>query len=377
MHTAIGVINNYPSYYTFVIGISIVLILFFSEFPRLYTPIILLLVYIGCSLAILDPPPIFNVWGRFIAFVAIMTITSPMIQNENMRILRRFCLYEVIALCVLLSFISFFCFFLGINYMTYEANMEFTDKGGLFSGITNHSIMLGIVSGISICALLYKSITGKWLWLIPMIPCMGSLALSASRGALLATIIAAIVILLVARRNRENRGRIWYVLILVLGISAYAVTNTNIMNGFVSKVSDRNEVSIFTARENKIKYRVEEFKSSPILGIGFSTIDPSLGDGYNSKDGTIEPGSSWFAVLSMTGIIGLLICLGIFFRAIWTQWREHTCRGILLLGLFTFFAASFASEGYIFAAGSPLCFTFWLVVGNCIDSRYEESPSNV
>ena len=371
MHTAIGAIGNLPSYYTVITGIGILCILFFSEFPKLYTPILLFLVYIGFALLLSDPSPIFNAWARFFAFVAIITIVSPMIQNENLRILRRLCLYEVITLCIILSFISFFCFFLGINYMTYEANAEFTDKGGLFSGMTNHSIMLGIISGISVCVLLYKSITSKWIWVVPMIPCLGSLALSASRGALIATIIASIVIMLMSRRCMRNMGRIWFVAIAVLCISAYAVTNTNIMDGFISKVSERDEISLFDAREHKIKYRIEEFKSSPIIGVGFSTVDPTLGDAYNSKNGTIEPGSSWFAILSMTGIVGLLLCLGIFFQAILTQWRERTYNSILLLGLFAFFAVSFASEGYIFAAGSPLCFIFWLLLGNCIDRRYE------
>jgi hypothetical protein len=250
--------------------------------------------------------------------------------------------------------------------MTYTADLEFTDKGGLFGGLTNHSIVLGIVSGISTCVILFLGIVKKWWWYILLIPCVGSLLLSASRGAIGATIVGIMVIIILSQKRGVKNTKLLILTLIAIPTLLYVTNNTNILDGVRHKNESRSS-SILESREDKINYRIEEFKSSPIIGIGISTISLHLGDEVNFQTGRIEPGSSWFAILSMTGIIGLIFFLRILTISLKCQISNKSIYSILLIGLVCFFVISLFSEGYIFAAGSPLCFILWLVLGNCYD----------
>lgn len=367
IHKMLGCVGHLPTLYYCALVVCVSLVLIFLGPPRFNTLVLFFIIYIGFCLLILNPPAIFSPWLRYGLFVSIMTLSSPMLQSKKFRLMRRTCLMNILYASVIISALSFFCYFLGVNFMTYTADIEFSDRGGLFGGLTNHSIVLGITSGLSICLLTYKGLTQNWKWFLLAIPCLGSLLFSASRGALAATIISVILIILMTRRLRMSKTKIWLlILIAIVGIG-YVVNNTDILSGLESKMSDRDSTSLISSREDKIAYRMEEFRSSPLIGIGFSTVSLDGGDSVNLSSGTIEPGSSWFAILSMTGIIGAIAFVILFIKGYINQIKGKSQISILMLGLITFFAVNMFSEGYIFAAGSPLCFILWLIIGNCID----------
>lgn len=370
MHKTIGAIAHMPSSYFFAIILSIILILFFLKLPRIDLSVAVFVLYIGFSLLILNPPSLFRPWSRYILFLSVISMASPLFQSWHLRSFRISCLRWVLTLCVIVSIISFVFYFLGINFMRYTANLEYSEKGGLFGGFTNHSIVLGIISGISICLLIYKVLTSSWKWLVLAVPCIGSLLFSASRGALAATIIGVFVIIVMTRKLKMAKTNIWFLIPIAIIGMWYVANYTDMLSGLQSKLYHRDSSSIFSSREDKITYRIEEFISSPLIGIGFSTISLEGGDEVNRINGTIEPGSSWLALLSMTGILGALLFLLIFYKCYRVQMSNKSQLSILLLGLLSFFAISMLSEGYIFAAGSPLCFILWLVIGNSIDSNY-------
>ena len=60
----------------------------------------------------------------------------------------------------------------------------------------------------------------------------------------------------------------------------------------------------FSSRDDLWSARVAEFESSPIWGIGFSSVD--LEKTSVRANGGIEPGSSWFFMLSSVGLFGTL-----------------------------------------------------------------------
>ena len=366
MHHTIGSITHLSSISTFVAMLSIGFVLIIREVCNVNKLFLAYIGYLGFTLLILDPPSIFSPWMRFMLFIGVLIIASPLFQNTFLQLFRRYCLYSILAICIIVSIISFIFFFMGINFMDYTANLDFAEKGGLFGGLANHSIILGIVSGISICTLLYLGITKKWLWLTLLIPCIGSLLFSASRGAIGASIAGVIAILIAYGRHSNSRTKIWLLLLIAIPSLAYIANNTSVMDGIISKSTDRSS-SLIESREDKINYRIEEFKESPIIGIGFSTISTVGGDEIDKRSGRIEPGSSWFSLLSMTGIIGLIFFICIIYRCLKLQISNNSTHSILLIGLIGFFIVSLFSEGYIFAAGSPLCFTLWLLIGNCYD----------
>lgn len=366
MHQTIGSITHIGATSIFLLFISVILVLVFREVISINILYLLYIMYLGGALLILDPPNIFSPWSRLGAFIIILILTTSFINNSYLKVLRRFCLNYILAICIIISIISFFFFFLGINLMTYTADLEFTDKGGLFGGLTNHSIVLGIVSGISTCVILFLGIVKKWWWYILLIPCVGSLLLSASRGAIGATIVGIMVIIILSQKRGVRNTKLLILTLIAIPALLYVTNNTNILDGVRYKNESRSS-SILESREDKINYRIEEFKSSPIIGIGISTISLNLGDEVNFQTGRIEPGSSWFAILSMTGIIGLIFFLRILTISLKCQISSKSIYSILLIGLVCFFVISLFSEGYIFAAGSPLCFILWLVLGNCYD----------
>ena len=366
MHHTIGTITHLSSISTFVAMLSIGFVLIIREVCTVNKLFLTYIGYLGFTLLILDPPSIFSPWMRFMLFIGVLVIASPLFQNTFLQIFRQYCLYSILAICIIVSIISFIFFFMGINFMDYTANLDFAEKGGLFGGLANHSIVLGIVSGISICTLLFLGITKRWWWLVLIIPCVGSLLFAASRGAVGATIVGAIAILIASRKYSNSRTKIWVILLTTIAAMFYVSNNTNIMDGINSKSVDRSS-SFFESREDKVNYRIEEFQESPIIGIGFSTISLHGGDEIDIQSGRIEPGSSWFSLLSMTGIIGFIFFISIIYKCFRAQINNSSQYNILLLGLLLFFVVSLFSEGYVFAAGSPLCFMLWLLIGNCLD----------
>lgn len=67
-----------------------------------------------------------------------------------------------------------------------------------------------------------------------------------------------------------------------------------------------------TSRTKLWDARLEEFKSSPLWGIGFGVT----GIGDKATSGRAETGSGWLTVLSQTGIIGFTLVILIIKRAI-------------------------------------------------------------
>ena len=125
---------------------------------------------------------------------------------------------------------------------------------------------------------------------------------------------------------------------------------------------------IFDSRSEKVNARWNEFRESPIIGIGFSVIDTK----YDriKVNGAIEPGSSWLGILSMTGIIGFLL----FFAIIYRSWLiVHNRRLSLYDGLIVVISIHMLVEGYVFSAGSLQCIVLWTILGTSFDFGKRES----
>lgn len=365
----VGILPQLPITITVAYGILTLLRYSLTEYNRVYNHMLLFICYLAFALLIMSPPEIFNSWLRLGLYATIVLTVFPLVSNKYLDIFRYYCLNIIIVMFITLSCISFFCYYEGINYMTYEAELEFSEKGGLFGGLMTHSIILGIASGISICALTFYTITRNWKYAMLIIPCFGSLMFSASRGAIIATIAGCLIMILQLIRNRSYKKRaLRFLIISLLGI-ALAITYTNITDGIESKFLNRDEGGLFSSRETKINHRIDEFCSSPIVGIGFSAIDINGGDEYNTHTGVIEPGSSWFAILSMSGIIGLIFVILMLYKGAKNLKESKADYKYLLIALFIFFIFSMYSEGYIFAGGSSLCALLWLTLGQCISAN--------
>lgn len=97
--------------------------------------------------------------------------------------------------CVFIGAGSFIGYFLGINYMRYNTS-EMINVAGLFGGLVWQSITLGLLAGLGLVYLTVLHLENRdsgrketKLRLGLMVACLGSILLSASRSALVATLM--------------------------------------------------------------------------------------------------------------------------------------------------------------------------------------------
>lgn len=331
---------------------------------------LLFLCVVPITIYLAEPRPLFRSWERFAIFALVFSVVSPFLTNGYFRTIRRTALIVVLLIASVLGILSFFAYFLGINYMVYdEENIyDFVNLAGRFGGFTRHSMMLGPISGLGALATLYLFFSRRqWLWLFPAIVCVATILFSASRSAFIAFLGGAFVLVFSFIRNLKHFAHILFVLLALLFVSGPFWQAA--MSGIAQKQEyHQEEGEVFDSRTDKFECRINEFMSSPIWGVGFGAIDPRLKDNYGSN-GTIEPGSSWLAVLSMTGLVGFSLVIMMFWRSLLSLWRQRSGFNVLVLSCLVLFCIHMIAEGYVFASGNPMCFICWLLVGLGADAR--------
>lgn len=338
---------------------------------RIYKPMLWFFIYISIALLMARPNPIFHSWSRLVLFGIVVLLASPLIQTTPFLIFRRQCLYIITLLFISISTISFVCYFLGINYMVDDAGVVYNyfEHPGGFGGITHQSMSLGIIVACSVCGLIRLGLSRKWWWILVPI-CFATSLFAASRGVVIIMIAGAVVMIFI-QTGAHWRKFIKYLWLLTLLASISFPLWREATGALVAKgQGERKDMGFFESRTAKITARYEEFLSSPLIGIGFSVIDADGRDGFEETEGTIEPGSSWMAVLSMTGIIGLCFMLYIVQDSFLTVWRMpfYDKDKAFLVGLLVLWCMGMLYEGYVFAAGNTFCVCVWLTIGVCKDS---------
>ncbi|WP_417177114.1 O-antigen ligase family protein [Bacteroides sp.] len=368
---AVGFLPFFPDFIGHVVMLSMSMYVIF-KMDGFSVKMLTILLYMIFNILNCSPNGIFNPWLRFALFVVLLIAVSPLVQSKYLRVLRRDMLNAVLWIASVLSVLSFFCRFLGINFMLGITNSDY-NTAGTFAGLFVQSMMLGPVAGISTVFLAYQAYvseiktTKKW-YLAASLACFAAVAFSASRSALLATITGVTFMLMKAINDGQKffkiLASIWIIASLTFPIWGSA------LDGIIEK-NNNNIIAgkSFYSREKKWNARITEFKSNPMFGIGFSSVNPQLDE--VGVGGTVEPGSSWLAILSMSGIIGCGLFLMIFWNGYNACNQLYDPDDALLLGLLILFAVHMIAEGYVFAAGSFLCFLLWLIVGCCIDRKYE------
>lgn len=339
---------------------------------RLSAPFIAFYIVILLNVLILDIPPFFKPLQRAVLFILLTLACTSSLETDVAVRFRAYLFKYIIYGVIIIGVCSFFCFFLGINMMAGRSEMmegfdSYSSKGGWFSGLASHSMMLGPIATISALTFyfLYQK-KSRILYLILFFLSAMSAVLASSRAALLALVVAIIYNLIVGKVDAVVRKR-------MIGILVFSALLTIPISGIVFKgVIDKQETratqtSGINSRQDKFNYRINEFKSSPLLGIGFSAIDINSGDHYTEKEGRIEPGTSHLAVLSMTGLVGFAVYLVILYRIYANTKRIKTLHSRYVFTCFLAFFIHAWFEGYILAGGGFLALLYWLVVGQCID----------
>lgn len=329
-----------------------------------------LICFLPITIFLAHPLGLFRSWERCLGFILVLTFASPLIQGRVFRRYREIAFYSFLIGAAIIGVASFFCYFLNINYMVHDLELveEYITDVGKFGGLTRQSMMLGPLSGFGALFAFYCFIRyRRWYWILFSVLSFITVLLAASRIAFVATLVGMVSLLWHFSSSRKQFFRLAGIILLSV-VLLWPVWNMALSRVQQKQLYHEDDTEMFDSRTQKYTCRLQEFASSPLWGVGFSAIDPKFKDKYSSN-GTIEPGSSWLAVLSMTGIIGFLLFLRSFVRSILVVFRQRDDESQLLFSCLLLFSVHMIAEGYIFAIGNPLCYFFWLILGVCFDKR--------
>lgn len=230
----------------------------------------------------------------------------------------------VIFICCALSLAGFL-----LGYDMYETNNVAYPE---FIGLFKHSLFLGQFACFGY--VLFNGLNLKYDLLLFLL-FMSCAILSASKFAIAFTLIvflfrhkwfSAVVISFLP-----------FLLPLILEIDILAIKKLQF-------ILDKGNIAY--TRQNLWLDRLAEWRSSPVFGIGpFNTYTHNLSE---NTLGTVEPGSTFLAFLSMFGFVGFI------------PWMALVIRKITLPRLF--FYSLCLIEGIGLSSGHPLCFLFYLTI---------------
>jgi len=326
-----------------------------------------LLLYIPLELILARPSSVFHPWQRYVLFAVLLMNVSPFLQGDILRAQRDQLFQLMMWVCVFIGVGSFFARFLGINFMT-ASNVDIYLQAGLFGGLTKHSMLLGPIAGIAACYLAGIAMSKRrfidWIWVVLALM---SVLFSASRSALMAALAGVIITIFCQSGSTSNFLRV-IIVAIIIAASTFSLWNSS-LSGVIDKNGSTSEFS-FDSREELWDNRIEEFKSSPVFGVGFCSSTIASSSSVDLESGRLESGTSWLIILSMLGLIGAILVIPILFRSFKVAYRQKGGHGAVLCGILALFFVHMFAEGYIFAGGSYMAFMLWLSVGVATDRRF-------
>lgn len=317
------------------------------------------------SILLNNIPSIFQADQRLISFAIMVASIGPLFINSvSNRFKFKLFKYTSLGLvaCSVLSFVGYLVHF----------PLFFNTSG--FNGITNHSMTLSSISGISsvVCFHYYnleKNKKRKRIWIACIIVSLLTCFLGGSRSALLAA-FAGLFYYLWCYLN-GSIGKFLKYLVITSALVAVATPIWYPYTENMRKKVEANEVmgGQFSSRETLWDNRVAEFESSPVFGIGFSSIDLKLTGNVVGLNGGVEPGSSWLFILSSTGLLGLLLVIFMVLPQI-----VKIARNPVFYSQITVFVVSILvnrvvhmfAEGYVLASGDFSFLYVWLCIATSI-----------
>jgi hypothetical protein len=243
---------------------------------------------------------------KLFALTIVIGVFSPFLRSATARALRESLwknLCESAVLVVVLSVIMTNSGFpLPVLY----------DRAGS-PGITSHAMLFGPIAGISVIYLLSKALVKKSLFHFALSAiCYYACLTSLSRAAVVAATFGAAAVLLLSIANPKfiKFGLIPSALIGII-FSIYSGLSLEGNTNDLTRVEAFSNKGIeASSREQLWETRISEFKTNPLLGLGIgmsSEYDRSV-EGFA---GSVEPGSAYLVVLSMTGIAGAIALIWI------------------------------------------------------------------
>lgn len=337
--------------------------------PNINLPVSLFILVYGLTLVIHphNEPALRTM--RFIAFMIGMAFFSPLFESRQLDSCRKLAarsIYVTLSLMVFLSFLVWIYILTTKGIIGIQCG-EFHYYGfrGIFKMGMTLSPASAVVALISFFRLLQTNNRNERaimaaMGLLGIIMCI----VGGSRSALLALFLS-LTILIFHKRNqiakflKKPSG-----IILSLGaLLAIALSLPTALDAISRKYSISTEHgSILYSREKLWENRIDEFRSSPVIGIGYANEFPS-DNGATDNLAKIEPGSSWLSLLSYGGISGTAVFLWVMVMLVKKIWRNRNSTTFpLVCSMLVFLIINGTTEGWLMFAGAMMFPIFWLTV---------------
>lgn len=278
--------------------------------------------------------------------------------------------------CIFLGFglatlANFYAKLAGINQIYVDEYMQAMGLVGEFSGFANFAMWTSCAGAMStlffVSMAFRKSLQNKILKIICYAMILVSLyitIISASRSAFFLSLACSLLIIKMQSRKVTTLMRN----LIIIGCTALCFAPVLIDNAD-AMLNKKNGLEITvenTSRDALWSQRMEEFRSSPIFGVGFA----AHGVGDNKQVGRNESGGSFISVLAQAGIVGFIIVILIWMAAIMMPKKiGNNPDMILIYAGFVFMSIHSIIEGYMFQAGWYMCLVIWLSVGIMIEHK--------
>lgn len=347
-----------------------------SSFGNIFVPVIPFLVVLLLA-SVFGIDPAYSLI-RFVGVALIVAICGPLIYATPMMEFRTYLFKSILWLCIAVTGASIFWEILDIP----KPQIYFKEG---FPGLMSHSMLFGAIAGLSavwltkLFAVRRSSVLAAGI-LLACIACY----LSASRLAIASTVVGMIAVACTKLNSRIFNTMTILTLLVISIIGA-----DNIRSGALELLSTNFGVETewqdqlrakadLNSREDLWNARLLEFSMAPLFGLGLGNefsgdstkwIDDqgiATSDLYGAA-GKVEPGSSYLAVLSNTGLVGAVSLLFLFSKVIRDLWRFWIYiplgQRMEVVGVLAFFGVHGIGEGWVYSPGSLLCVIFWLALG--------------
>ena len=322
---------------------------------------------------------------RLFFFIMLLCLVSPLVINDNLQELRGILWRYLLVLSQIVVVVSFVLFVFWIV----RAEKPISVRSYATIGI--YGIRYPTLSAITLLNSFYKLLSNenvkvqiKLAHLVLIVLSLSLILASGYRVAILAIFIALIPIILFGIKQNKR-------LAIIMTIGFITISGLLFSMGAFSNVTKRkfeialNHNSLTYSRDDLWQARWQEFKDSPIIGIGFANTT-HYSDVWDvtpdSRKRVSEPSSSWLSLLSNTGILGLLV-FGLFDVLLlisliryYKSNKKNRWESVFYFSFWLLFHIIAIFVGWLMYAGSFSCLMFWLLTSR-INELNKLSKSSV
>lgn len=308
---------------------------------------------------------------RLVLFAFILILTCPIYTSLRWHLYKKRIMQNLFIGFIGVVLINLYAKMIGFNLRAMVLGWEdLTDKQ--FSGFCDQPMWLAAAAAVStiFCAyLVFEQIKKKrmqqYFYIVLLLCSIYVTMISGSRSAFFAAMGAMCVVLYLLVKNKARLIKYVISAAVVVLVLSPIFFNRKTSGAMMAKQEYQEKVG-GTSRDGLWSDRMAEFKSSPLIGVGFG----AHGVGEDKEVSRVETGGGWISILSQTGILGLVLAISIIFKAFTPirKIRQDNSMMVIYAAYFFFIVHSIV-EGYMFQGGWYLCLIFWMVIGLLIENK--------